>query len=247
MWQPNTAYSLGDVVKVSDNPNTIQYIRARNNGTSGPSVSRNLYGKLSDSYSRSITSVGTTATVTEPFHGRENGSSVTISGATESPYNGTFTVNVIDQHTWSYTLLSTTTSPATGSPVAGGPPDYVNNPTSRKNDNDIVWEVYTPGPQGPGVDGGVTWIQYAGTTDYTLTVPGKLSIRVQGDAFIPVWYPELWSPLGLWHGSYKDQYIPGYSAILPDHVQNAGMGHMCVIPVSTGGDHNFVSTITKLS
>jgi len=123
----------------------------------------------------------------------------------------------------------------------------VDSPSSRYQDGSVVWAVYHPGPQGPGVDGGVTWIAYAGQTDTTFTVPGKVSIRVQGDAFVPVWLPEKWGPTGLWHGSFKDAYVPGFAALYPDKVQHVGRGQIAIIPVNFDGTYNYTHTITVLS
>jgi hypothetical protein len=70
-----------------------------------------------------ITSSGTTATVTTQFgHGLLNGSYVTISGCNESAYNGTFQVTSSPSvYTFTYTMGSTTTSPATGYPINANP------------------------------------------------------------------------------------------------------------------------------
>jgi len=63
----------------------------------------------------SLTSSGTTATMT--FAGSwplANNLEVTISGANESAYNGTFPISVINNTSFTYTLPNSTTSPATG-------------------------------------------------------------------------------------------------------------------------------------
>lgn len=66
----------------------------------------------------SITSSGTTATVTtSSAHGLVTDNRVSISGATETPYNGTFRITVTGATTFTYTMASSTTSPATGTPV----------------------------------------------------------------------------------------------------------------------------------
>lgn len=61
-----------------------------------------------------ITSSGTTATVSHSSHGLATGVEVTIAGANESAYNGTFAITVVDDDSYTYTLGSATTSPATG-------------------------------------------------------------------------------------------------------------------------------------
>jgi hypothetical protein len=64
----------------------------------------------------SITSSGTTATVTTRFaHNIAVGCTVQISGADQGPYNGTFTVATVPSPTtFTYTMGSTAASPATG-------------------------------------------------------------------------------------------------------------------------------------
>ena len=73
-----------------------------------------------------ITSSATTATVTHTAHGFTTGQSVTISGANESEYNGTFTITVTGSNAYTYTLPNSTSSPATGTITAswyhGTPP-----------------------------------------------------------------------------------------------------------------------------
>jgi hypothetical protein len=70
---------------------------------------------------RSITRSSTTATVTtfDP-HGFSNGASVVIAGASQSEYNGTFTITWLSATTFSYTVTvtaGTPVTPATGTPV----------------------------------------------------------------------------------------------------------------------------------
>src|SRR4051812_43423473 len=62
----------------------------------------------------SITSSGTTATVTLVNHGYDTGDSVLISGATQAAYNGTFVITNYTPNTFTYTMGATATSPATG-------------------------------------------------------------------------------------------------------------------------------------
>ncbi len=62
----------------------------------------------------SITRSGSSATVTLNGHGYVNGQSITISGANQSEYNGTFVITKLDNDHFNYTV---TESPAT---VAGG-------------------------------------------------------------------------------------------------------------------------------
>lgn len=59
-----------------------------------------------------LTRVGGTATATLLGHGFVTGQKVTISGATEARYNGSYTVTVIDANTFSYTITEGPVSPA---------------------------------------------------------------------------------------------------------------------------------------
>jgi type IV pilus assembly protein PilY1 len=52
----------------------------------------------------SITRSGSTATVTLSGHGYTNGQSITISGATQAAYNGTFTISGVTADTFTYTV-----------------------------------------------------------------------------------------------------------------------------------------------
>lgn len=92
-----------------------------------------------------ITSSGTTVTVvTREAHGMQAGISVTISGCTETAYNGTFTVTSCPRfNTFTYTALSTpSASPASGDPLVS-----VNSWYGAKNrlgifdqQNGLMWE-----------------------------------------------------------------------------------------------------------
>lgn len=69
----------------------------------------------------SLTSTGVTATATLINHGFSTGSTVVISGATQTNYNGTFVITNVTANTFDYTLPGVTASPATGSPVINTP------------------------------------------------------------------------------------------------------------------------------
>lgn len=85
-----------------------------------------------------ISSVTTTATVTETAHGRSNGSYVKISGATETEYNGNFVIAVTGANTYTYTMLSDPAgSSATGSPVVGIDAQYA--PVSESFDSITIY------------------------------------------------------------------------------------------------------------
>lgn len=61
-----------------------------------------------------LTSVGTTATVTHTGHGLTTGDDVWIDDANEGSYNGAFSITVTDANTYTYVMDASTTSPATG-------------------------------------------------------------------------------------------------------------------------------------
>ena len=63
----------------------------------------------------SLTSVSTTATGTRAQHGVPVGAaSVTIEGADQDEYNGTFVATVVDEDTFTYVFAGSATTPATG-------------------------------------------------------------------------------------------------------------------------------------
>lgn len=97
----------------------------------------------------SITRSGTTATVTLNGHGFASGQSITITGATQAEYNGTFTITKIDNDSFSYSVVEGPTSPAGGGTATVGA-------TVR------TIEAYTANPN-PGV------VRTAGSTTVTVT------------------------------------------------------------------------------
>lgn len=80
----------------------------------------------------SITSSSTTATVTTTAnHGLSDGYYVTISGANQTEYNGSYQITVVTATTFTYIFAGSATSPATGTIV------YVRN-------NLELWYYYEP-------------------------------------------------------------------------------------------------------
>lgn len=71
-----------------------------------------------NNYGRSVSSItrsSTTATVTTAqAHGYQTGASVKISGATQTEYNGVFTITVTSTTTFTYTVSGSPATPATG-------------------------------------------------------------------------------------------------------------------------------------
>jgi len=88
-----------------------------------------------------ITSSSTTATVTKTDHGYSTGDEVTITGASEAEYNGSYVITVTDANEFTYTFAGSATSPATGTIYAQSakPPLYW--------DGDSTITVVTTGTQ----------------------------------------------------------------------------------------------------
>lgn len=88
-------------------------------GQSVPTAADNAFfdglsDRLTTQSVTSITRVSTTATVTCNSHGYSAGNTVTISGANETEYNGTFTISNVATNTFDYTVTGTPATPATG-------------------------------------------------------------------------------------------------------------------------------------
>lgn len=66
----------------------------------------------------SITRSGSTATATSTAHGYSDGDRVTILGATQSAYNGSFVISGATANTFNYTVSGTPATPASGTIVA---------------------------------------------------------------------------------------------------------------------------------
>ncbi|MFC6518396.1 hypothetical protein ACFQAT_00190 [Undibacterium arcticum] len=87
--------------------------------TSNAAITDALLNSVSGVSVSTITRSGTTATVTTARnHGFANGASVTISGATQTEYNGTFTITWISNTSFSYPVAENPPSPATGNYTA---------------------------------------------------------------------------------------------------------------------------------
>jgi len=56
------------------------------------------------------------------YHGWKSGTIVTITGATQTDYNGTFVITVVDDRTFTYTVSGSPATPATGTITAGRVP-----------------------------------------------------------------------------------------------------------------------------
>ncbi|HEV2292459.1 MAG TPA: RHS repeat-associated core domain-containing protein [Tepidisphaeraceae bacterium] len=72
-----------------------------------------VYGEADKSVS-GITRSSSTATATSTAHGYRVGESITVTGATETEYNGTFVITAVTSNTFSYAVTGTPATPATG-------------------------------------------------------------------------------------------------------------------------------------
>ena len=66
----------------------------------------------------SVTSSGTTATVTLPNNGFFNGETITIAGASQPEYDGSFVLSNVTANSFTYTISGSPVSPATGTITA---------------------------------------------------------------------------------------------------------------------------------
>ena len=98
------AYSMTDVVKLTGN-SVVNGLKI-----------------LSPGKSASLTRSGTTVTATVTAHGYSTGEKISIIGATQPEYNGRFTVTVSGANTFTYTIVGSPTTPATGTIAATKPP-----------------------------------------------------------------------------------------------------------------------------
>jgi hypothetical protein len=90
----------------------------------------------------SLTNTGTAATAVHATT-LTNGQSVTIAGAVQSAYNGTFTITVVDANTFTYTMLSDPgTTTATGSPTGNIGDNYKSASQQSDNFNSAAGRAY---------------------------------------------------------------------------------------------------------
>lgn len=111
-----------------------------------------------------ITRSGTLATVNLTGHGFVTGQSVTISGATQSAYNGTFTITRIDANTFSYPVVEGPVSPAGGG-------------TAKVGSSTQTIAAYNANPN-PGV------VRATGSTTVTVTTTGIHGFANSGNVTI---------------------------------------------------------------
>jgi hypothetical protein len=70
-----------------------------------------------------LTRASTTATATATAHGFTTGDQVNIRGATQTEYNGDFLITVTDADTFTYTVVGSPATPATGTIIANDGPE----------------------------------------------------------------------------------------------------------------------------
>ena len=81
---------------------------------------------------------GTVASIEHVDHRLETGDSVVISGANETEYNGTFTITVLDDNTYEYTMPSSPSGDATGTVEANTAIAIVTNASHGLINYDVV-------------------------------------------------------------------------------------------------------------
>lgn len=110
------------------------------------------------SITRSVASGTSIATVTALAHGYLTGDSITIAGATQSAYNGTFTITRVDANTFTY-------------PVAETPALYGGNGTASVTGG-ATWAIDPYKSSNPAQSGVV---RAAGSTTVTISTGSKVS------------------------------------------------------------------------
>lgn len=94
----------------------------------------NVYNSSAFSCEIPITSSGTTATaVTTDPHNYNTGDVVTMAGATEPAYNGTFTITVVSETSFTYTMLSDPANTSGGTITAVKVPQFIPVPDTAFN------------------------------------------------------------------------------------------------------------------
>lgn len=115
----------GATVVIVSNPVTTSVVVRDENGDLLADAVILLYaadasGDLPFQESVSLARSGSTVTVTHASHGLATNNYVRITGAAEQGYNGVYQITVTGTNTYTYTIATTPSSPATGSPVATG-------------------------------------------------------------------------------------------------------------------------------
>ena len=100
--------------------NNISLVNSGGNTIYNECIRISAGGAISTSSVSSITRSSTTATVTtSSAHGLSNGNYILISGATQSEYNGLFSITVTGATTFTYTVSVAAVTPATGTILYG--------------------------------------------------------------------------------------------------------------------------------
>ena len=122
----NASYRTdGATINIVQDPVTTTVTAIETDGTELQNVlvlleASNGLGDLPYQDSVSITQTGGTATVTHTAHGLSTNQYVVIRGANEEAYNRRAQITVTGTNSYTYTVPSGTSSPATGSPVSTG-------------------------------------------------------------------------------------------------------------------------------
>jgi len=84
---------------------------------SNADVSVSALGLTSNTVTATLVHTGTTATATASNHGFSTGQTITIAGATQAEYNGSYVITRVDDNKFTYTIVENPVTPAT---VAAG-------------------------------------------------------------------------------------------------------------------------------
>jgi len=110
-----------------------------------------------------LTQTSGTATATQTAHGYETGDTVTIAGADQAEYNGDHVITVTDADTYTFSVDSGATTPATGTITAYIKADAILLASAVENDNNAALSGYGV------VIGGVVFknlLQESGNADF---------------------------------------------------------------------------------
>lgn len=144
-----------------------------------------LGGSVGTNTSTSVTASKntTTAVATSPNHGFADQSSVVISGATPSGFNGTFTINYVDANTFTYTIGSPQ-GDATGTLLAAA-----GTGTSSERDQIINWVRGQDNAQDENLNGSYTDCRASVHGDVLHSRPAVINYnRYGGDNDVYVYY-----------------------------------------------------------
>ncbi len=118
-WVTSQPYTVGTLLKSSNASTWTPFQEAdltfRLYGAAFSSNTRTVnLGQIYQAQAISVTRSGTTVTVNAPGHGLQVGDKVVIYGAGQTEYNGAFTVATVTGDQFTYAIVGTPVTPATG-------------------------------------------------------------------------------------------------------------------------------------